>query len=591
MAANETIRLDVILSSEQFRKEVSKIAKGVKGVGDETKKMSDQSQGWLRQLRLGWLAIAAVVTQVVRAISNFAKASIKAASEFEEANAKFSVVFKTVRAEANKMREELVRSYAMSTTEATRFLSTMQDMFVPMGLARDKAAEMSGEVVKLAADLGSFNDLPTADFLLKIQSALAGEAEPLRRFGVDVRETAVRMEALNLGLIQGKEALTAQARAQAVLSIITRESKDAIGDMARTYDSFANTMKRVRAFGKGVKLVIGQELVRAFEPAVKAMADFIGEGEGLEKVQTAVVGVVEGVRILGTAYMALLSVGRTVFAGMRLVFYEPIKSATIALGQSFLAIMRGDFTEAKEVWAQAGLDIVDRYRETFNDRMEVHKKDFQDIQNSLTRIQKAGAKRRTEIEDVAQTKILNNDKQAITKRKELFDKYKSAVVTSTADLLNTIAGALGDEFKGRKAVLAAAALLDGLAAEMKAINSAPWPWNLPAIAATSAMVVAQLSKIDKVSAPAFARGGIAGRSGAEMIQVGERGPEAVLPANLTRLLLDRASSGDTNNTMTVGEGAIVVNVSGGDPTQTKEAVYQAVRDLSDDLGREQLFRG
>ena len=58
------------------------------------------------------------------------------------------------------------------------------NMLVPMGIGRKKAAEMSKQLVELAADMASFNNASPEETLDALRSGLAGETEPLRKFGV-----------------------------------------------------------------------------------------------------------------------------------------------------------------------------------------------------------------------------------------------------------------------------------------------------------------------------------------------------------------------------------------------------------------------
>ena len=112
------------------------------------------------------------------------KKAIDAASDLQEVQGKFDVVFKEHKEQAEEMAKVLVDSYAMSAREAKQYMSSIQDLLVPMGMVSDEAILMSNEVVKLAADLGSFNNLPTATVMLDIQSALVGNFETMKKYGV-----------------------------------------------------------------------------------------------------------------------------------------------------------------------------------------------------------------------------------------------------------------------------------------------------------------------------------------------------------------------------------------------------------------------
>ena len=121
----------------------------------------------------------------------------------------------------------------MSQEEAKRYLSSVQDLLVPMGVAADKAAVLSHEVVKLSADLGSFSNLPTERVMLDIQSALVGNFETMKKYGVVLKETVVSEKALAMGLAETKQELTAGHKAQAAYALMVEGSAAAIGDMQR----------------------------------------------------------------------------------------------------------------------------------------------------------------------------------------------------------------------------------------------------------------------------------------------------------------------------------------------------------------------
>ena len=52
-------------------------------------------------------------------------------------------------------------------------------MFVGMGMTREAGAEMSEQLVSLALDLASFNNLNEADAVEKMSKAIMGEVLPL----------------------------------------------------------------------------------------------------------------------------------------------------------------------------------------------------------------------------------------------------------------------------------------------------------------------------------------------------------------------------------------------------------------------------
>jgi hypothetical protein len=233
-----------------------------KGLTDSEKKVKN-----FRKVTQAVFAVAAAAA--VYKFSEALKVAAKAASDLEEQTAKFKTVFRGSLEEANKSVENLTENFAMSTREAVQHMAAIQDLLVPMGLARDKAAGFSGEIVQLAADLGSFNNLPTEITMNKIKSALVGMYRPMRDLGVVLSATTVEQRALNMGLADSKDELTAADKALAAYKMIVEGSADAIGDMDRTHDSFANTMKGLNAQIEDFKATIGVYVI----PALSFWAD------------------------------------------------------------------------------------------------------------------------------------------------------------------------------------------------------------------------------------------------------------------------------------------------------------------------------
>ncbi|MGB0890543.1 MAG: hypothetical protein ACPGWS_09690, partial [Solirubrobacterales bacterium] len=59
------------------------------------------------------------------------------------------------------------------------------------GLTGTELSSFSEVLVQSAGDFASLNDIPVDQAILAFGSALSGEAEPLKRFGIDVSDTAV----------------------------------------------------------------------------------------------------------------------------------------------------------------------------------------------------------------------------------------------------------------------------------------------------------------------------------------------------------------------------------------------------------------
>jgi len=264
MATVNELVIKIILDNKNA---ITKVEEFGERVDKTTQKSKSRLKTLTESFKKNWIAITAATSGVILGLNKV----INAASDFQEANSKFNVVFQGMTQQAIAWRKELVKNFAMSQREASQFLSSIQDLLVPMGVAKEKAGELSFEVVKLAADLGSFNNLSTEQVIMDIQSALVGNFETMKKYGVVLNETTIKQKAMNEGVWDGKGVLDAATKAELAYKLIVEGSQAAIGDMARTADSYANIKKKVAARTEDAALKLG----KIFMPAAASVLGII----------------------------------------------------------------------------------------------------------------------------------------------------------------------------------------------------------------------------------------------------------------------------------------------------------------------------
>jgi hypothetical protein len=142
------------------------------------------------------------------------------------------------------------------------------------GLSGENLSKFSIDFVKLSSDLASFNNTSPEQAINAIGSALRGEAEPLRQYGVLLDDASLRQAALELGIISTtKNALTPQQKVLAAQALIYKQTSAAQGDFERTSDGLANKTRILTAQLENAKTTIGQALL----PIVLQLANFFSE--------------------------------------------------------------------------------------------------------------------------------------------------------------------------------------------------------------------------------------------------------------------------------------------------------------------------
>lgn len=241
------------------------------GLGDQAAKGFSQGFGATLKKLIGPAALLGAGI----AVSNFVSGAIKGGSnlqaEFEGVNQVFKESASTIQAFA----KSAASTAGLTEVEALRASKTMGLFAQSAGLGGQASAKFSTDLVQLAGDLGSFNDIPTGDALAAIQSGLQGQAEPLRRFGVFLTEDALKAEAMAMGLYNGTGALDAQTKMLASYNLIMKSTTTQQGDFVKYATDFGNAQKTMNANFENMRNTLGTSLLPVLGQLMVAMNPII----------------------------------------------------------------------------------------------------------------------------------------------------------------------------------------------------------------------------------------------------------------------------------------------------------------------------
>lgn len=329
-------RLDVILGVDASRMErqLRSASEKVKGFGN---KLNDVGK--------------TLSTRVTVPLGLAGAAAFKMASDAEEAANKFNVVMGSAADDTRERLQRLTETIPLTSAEMEGMAAGIQDMLVPMGVARTQAAGMSADMVELAGDLASFNNVAPTEVLEAMQSALAGSSEPMRRFGVDTRVARLQTLALEQGIIAQGEALDNTSTALAVMAAIQADSTDAMGDAARTVESTANQVKFLFRNIKQLAIEIGEVLIPVLTPVIAKINEFVVFLIDLDKSMIALIATVGGVAAaIGPVLVAFGSL--TTLAGSLGIGFAALAgpAGTIAAVTAVIGILAGTAVVLVQNW-------------------------------------------------------------------------------------------------------------------------------------------------------------------------------------------------------------------------------------------------
>ena len=271
------IRIEADLSS--VRRQLNTLDKQVQ------QKTQSVGKGLNRIASVAKVALGAVIVQQA---ARAGMAMINMAASVEEMQSKSEAVFGSFVGQVRKELSAFGQEVGRSAFELEGMASSIQDTFVPMGFARGEAAKLSVELTKLATDVASFNNAADTETMKAFQSALVGNHETVRRFGIVITEASLKQELLNMGINKSVNEITNQEKVQARLNLIMKGTTDAQGDALKTAGSFTNRMKALGA-------ALNDLVVTAISPFLDKMAEFIAMiTRGVQVLQSflnAIIGV------------------------------------------------------------------------------------------------------------------------------------------------------------------------------------------------------------------------------------------------------------------------------------------------------------
>ena len=287
----------------EFRRGMEEAEKGMDDLGNTTENVDKKMQSFDSKLS----NFAAGLSNVGKKMSLFittplvaiGAASISTASEVEEMQGKFDVVFGGLKDGVQDWADEHANAIGRSKYDMRGYLAETQNQLVGMGMAREKAAEFSKQIVELGVDLASFNNEAEDRSLDNMISSLVGNHNASRSLGAILNENTLQMAMQKMGIQDTFQALNEATKMQVRYTAIMMQSKDAIGDAERTAGSYANRMRALKGAIHEFRVEVGQHLL----PAATALVEI---GIKLIRVFTDLPNGVQQAVVIFGAFLAVL---------------------------------------------------------------------------------------------------------------------------------------------------------------------------------------------------------------------------------------------------------------------------------------------
>lgn len=332
-------------------------------IGDAAVRLRANSEGFSEEAQAGIAGPMGAVAKkaagifaaafAAQKVGEFLKDSVAQYSDLSESVSKSGVVFGAYSKQVSAFAANAASSMGISQQEATESAATFGNLAVSLGLSQKQSANMSTSLVKLGGDLASFNNVDPAQAIEALRSGLVGETEPLRQFGINLNQAALKQQALKMGLDASGPTLSAAVQAQAAYALIMQQSTTAQGDFIRTSGGLANQQRIIAAQFTDLKANVGGALYPIVQLGAHALSGVL---------LPALLHMTSGFAAFGTGIGTVLNATQqlaggadplTVFNGL-----GPVQARLASVGTAIFAV-KGDWWSFVDAVKGGGLGIAE----------------------------------------------------------------------------------------------------------------------------------------------------------------------------------------------------------------------------------------
>lgn len=294
----------------------SAIAKEMGGVGGVGAKAGQDAGGKFKSSFGGALkGIAALAGTALAGIgvTKFFGDAVEQSSRLGESLNAVSVAYGEASAEIAKLGEDAATRLGVSQAsfnEAAVRFSAFSERVVGEGGNQVKFLD---DITQRATDFASVYNIDVAEALQVFQSGLSGEAEPLKRFGINLLDSEVKAFAMANGIGEVGRELTETEKVQARYGLLLQSTDKTAGDFANTSDGLANSQRILAANFEDMKASVGEALLPAITNLTQAMVPLVEQiggtlGVALEDLSPLILSVSEKIGGMLSIVPSLVSI-------------------------------------------------------------------------------------------------------------------------------------------------------------------------------------------------------------------------------------------------------------------------------------------
>ncbi|MDA3732105.1 hypothetical protein PBV87_11485 [Niameybacter massiliensis] len=254
-------------------KKMDEFGKEVKNTDGEVKKANTGIS--TMNVAFGTL-VADGIRKAVSALGDFIKKGLELNSNLQEVENVIESVFgEKGTQKVTEFAKTAKTEFGLAELQAKQFTGTMGAILDSAGVASNKALDMSISFSKLSGDMASFFNSSPEKVFQDLTSAMAGSAETMLKYGVNMKVANMEQYAMNKGISQSWKDMSEAEQQMLRYQFIMEKTSKAQGDFAKTSESHANQQRIMKLQLQEMSAMLAEKLLPVITEMTSKFVDFM----------------------------------------------------------------------------------------------------------------------------------------------------------------------------------------------------------------------------------------------------------------------------------------------------------------------------
>ena len=246
-------------------------------------------------------------------------------------------------------------AYGLANASAKQYLSFLTGVLNNTDISSDKLGSMAQNYTRLVGDMASAYNTEIDDAFQAIRSGIAGNTLAMQRYGIVLSVTNLQQYLQSKGIDTTYRSLDAASKQYVRYAYIMEHTSEVQGDYARTFESFANSVKTLKNEWNNFLSLVGQYAIPVLIPIINALRTAIAYAGEVLKYLASIYGWEQYTTIaVDYSYQQVENIEDAVDSQEDLTAEVKNTNKALKSGVKLLDLYSLDFSDASDASSAAG---------------------------------------------------------------------------------------------------------------------------------------------------------------------------------------------------------------------------------------------